>query len=158
MAVTLDWAAFERVLTDGLVQTVRSIVTEHPDERFYAAVLDRIYRETDGQITLPNLGMNSVEALAQLPFEEQAELQWSAADWDHYHDEWLPEDLARGWERALTAGACRGSTSQWESTFRRYLAILVRVCKQARTTLRTTGVTNRDFVGCCSTTSTTRRW
>jgi Domain of unknown function (DUF4303)/HEAT repeats len=146
VAVTMDWVAFERVLTDGLVQTVLSIVTEHPDERFYAAVLDRIYRETDGRITLPNLGMNSVEALAQLPFEEQAELQWSAADWDHHDDEWIPEDLARGWERALTAEACRGSTRQWESTFRRYLAVLVRVCKQAGTTLRTTGVTNRDFV------------
>ena len=59
VAVGLDWAGFEGALVDALVQAVRSAVTEHPGERFYAAVLDGVYRETDGQITLPNLGMNS---------------------------------------------------------------------------------------------------
>jgi hypothetical protein len=138
----LDWAGFERALVDALVQAVRSTVAEHPDERFYAAVLDRIYRETDGRITLPNLGMNSVEALAQLPVEQRADVRWSAADWNHYDDEWL----ARDWEGQLTAEACRGTTRQWEATFRRYVAMLVRVCKRTRAALRTSGVTDRDFV------------
>ncbi|MFU8876072.1 DUF4303 domain-containing protein [Micromonospora sp. SL4-19] len=146
MAVGLDWASFERVLVDALVQAVRSAVAEHPDERFYAAALDRIYRETDGQITLPSLAMNSIEALAQLPAEEQADVRWSAADWDHYDDEWLAEDLARDWERRLAAEACRGTTRQWEAAFRRYLSLLVRVCKRARAALRASGVTGRDFV------------
>ncbi|MEW9527412.1 DUF4303 domain-containing protein [Microbispora sp. NPDC049125] len=146
MAATFDWVGFERALTDALVQAVRSTAADHPDERFYAAVLDRIYREADGRITLPNLGMNSVEALASFPVEEQADLRWSAADWDHYGDGWLPEDLTREWERALTAEACRGTTRQWASTFRRYLTMLVRVCRRARTSLRTSGVTDRDFV------------
>ncbi|MFD6695552.1 DUF4303 domain-containing protein [Micromonospora aurantiaca (nom. illeg.)] len=100
MAVGLDWASFERVLVDALVQAVRSTIAEHPDERFYAAALDRIYRETDGQISLPSLAMNSVEALAQLPAEEQTDVRWNAADWDHYDDEWLAEDLTRDWERS----------------------------------------------------------
>jgi hypothetical protein len=146
VAGTFDWAAFERSLTDALVQAVRSTIAEYPDERLYAAALDHVYRETDGRITLPYLGMNSVEALASLPAEEQADLRWSAADWDHYSDRWLPEDLARGWEHALTAEACRGTTRQWVSTFRRYLAMLVRVCRRARTSLRTSGFTDRDFV------------
>lgn len=64
VAVGSDWASFERALSDALVQAVRSTVAEHPDERIYAAVLDRIHRETDGRITLLSLGMNSVEALA----------------------------------------------------------------------------------------------
>lgn len=142
----MDWARFERVLVDALVEAVRSTVADHPDQRFYAAVLDRIYRETDGRLTLPSLAMNSVEALAQLHAEEQAEVRWSAADWDHYDDEWLAEDLARDWERRLTAEACRGTTRQWEVTFRRYLSMLVRVCKRSRVALRTSGVTDREFV------------
>jgi hypothetical protein len=146
VAVTLDWAGFERTLADALVQAVASTVAEHPGERFYSAALDRIYRETDGPITLPMLGINSVEALARRPVDQQASLRWSAADWDHYGDGWLPEDLAREWERALTAEACRGTTRQWGSTFRRYLTTLVRVCRQARTTLRTSRITDRDFV------------
>ncbi|MEU7793259.1 DUF4303 domain-containing protein [Micromonospora tulbaghiae] len=146
MAVGLDWASFERVLVDGLVQAVRSTIAEHPDERFYAAALDRIYRETDGQISLPSLAMNSVEALARLPAEEQTDVRWNAADWDHYDDEWLAEDLTRDWARQLTAEACRGTPRQWEATFRRYLSMLVRVCKRARVALRTSGFTDRDFV------------
>ncbi|HEX5540248.1 MAG TPA: DUF4303 domain-containing protein [Micromonospora sp.] len=146
MAVGLDWASFERVLVDALVQAVRSTVAEHSDERFYAAALDRIYREIDGRITLPNLAMNSVEALAQLPAEAQAEARWNAADWDHYDDEWLSEDLARDWERQLAAEAYRGTTRQWEATFRRYLSMLVRVCKRARVALRASGVIDREFV------------
>lgn len=146
VAVRLDWAGFESALVDALAQAVRSTVVGHPEERFYAAVLDRIYRETDGVIRLPSLGMNSVETLAQLPVEDQADLRWSPADWDHYDDDWVPEDPAGNWDRQLTAEACRGTTRQWESTFRRYLTMLVRVCKRARTDLRTSGVTDRDFV------------
>jgi Domain of unknown function (DUF4303) len=146
VAETFDWAAFERALTDALVQAVRSTIAEHPDERFYAAALGHVHRETDGRITLPGLGMNTVEALAPLPAEEQADLRWSVADWDHYRDEWLPDDQAQGWERALTAEACRGTTRQWASTFRRYLSVLVRVCRRARTRLRASGFTDRDFV------------
>ncbi|GAB2848471.1 hypothetical protein GCM10027176_59940 [Actinoallomurus bryophytorum] len=146
MAGTFDWAAFEGALTDALVRAVRSAIAEHPGERFYAAALDHIYRETDGRIALPCLGMNTVEALASLPAREQADLRWSAADWDHYSDVWLPGDLDRDWERALTAEACRGTTRQWASTFRRYLGMLVRVCRRARASLRSSGLTDRDFV------------
>ncbi|MFI5490506.1 DUF4303 domain-containing protein [Micromonospora echinaurantiaca] len=121
-------------------------MADRPGERFYAAVLDGIYRETDGRITLPTFGMNSVEALARVAVEEQADLWWSAADWDYYDDEWLAADVAEAWERALTAEACRGSSRQWERTFRRYLAMLVRVCRRARATLHTGGVTDPDFV------------
>jgi hypothetical protein len=81
VAGTFDWAAFERSLTDALVQAVRSTIAEYPDERLYAA-----------------------------------------------------------------AEACRGTTRQCVSTFRRYLAMLVRVCRRARTSLRTSGFTDRDFV------------
>jgi hypothetical protein len=65
VVVMFDWAGFERTLSDVLAQAVASTVAEHPGERFYAAVLDNIYRETDGQIFLPMLGVNSVEALAR---------------------------------------------------------------------------------------------
>ena len=130
MAVTLDWAGFEQVLVDAVVHNVRATVAVCPDERFYAAVLDHIYREADGQITLPNFGINSIEALAQHPVEKQSRLRWSGPDFDRYYIDWLDEDQTRQWERALTAEACRGSTRQWESTFRRYLTMLVRVCKR----------------------------
>src|SRR6266568_1467069 len=144
--MTVDWAGFERELVAALVRTVASTVVGSPDHSFYAAALDRVYRETDGVITLPNLGVNCEEALAHLSAERQSDIRWSPADWEFYFDDWLPGDRARDWERALTAEACRGTQRQWELTFGRYLTMLVRVCKRARTALRTTGVTDRRFL------------
>ncbi|WP_433353340.1 hypothetical protein ACQPYV_22755 [Micromonospora saelicesensis] len=65
------------------MQAVQSTVIERPGERFYGAVLGRIYREAGGQLGLPNLAMNSVEALAQLWVEKRADVRRSAVDWDH---------------------------------------------------------------------------
>ncbi|RSM75803.1 hypothetical protein DL991_27165 [Amycolatopsis sp. WAC 01375] len=146
MTVNLDWAEFERTLREGVVQSVVSAMNDHPGERFYAAVLDHIYREEDGPIALPLVGINSVEALVREPAEHQADLRWSAPDWDLYHDDWLPEGMAGRWEKALTTEACSGTTRHWQKTFDRYLTMLVRVCRQARTTLRRNGNTHPDFV------------
>src|SRR5450755_4164686 len=101
--MTVDWAGLEHEMVAALVRTVESAVADSPDRRFYAAALDRIYREIDGVITLPNLGMNCEEALARLPVERQSDIRWSPADWEFYFDDWFPSDRARDWESALTA-------------------------------------------------------
>lgn len=146
MAASLDWAEFERILHDGVVRTVTAAVRDRTGERFYAAVLDHIYREQDGVIALPVFGINSVEALARKPAELQDEVRWNAPDWDDYADDWLPPEVAEHWQRALTAEACAGTTDHWNETFKRFLATLVRVCRRARKTLRANGVTDKDFV------------
>jgi hypothetical protein len=69
----LDWADLEQTLHDGVVRSVAAIVGDHPGERFYAAALSHLYREEDGPITLPLLGINSLEALAREPAEERAD-------------------------------------------------------------------------------------
>lgn len=65
MEAGFDWAGFEDALVDGAVNAVRSTVVLYPSERIYAAALDRVYRETDGVITLPHLATDSAEALAR---------------------------------------------------------------------------------------------
>jgi hypothetical protein len=82
-------------------------------------------------ITLPVLALNSIEELERSPAEERDDLRWSPADWANVDFDYLPDDAKR-WEHDLTAYACRGTTARWESTFRRYLTSLVRVCRQAR--------------------------
>jgi hypothetical protein len=41
-----DWSGFERWLTGAVVQTVSATVAANPDERFYAAALHMLYRDT----------------------------------------------------------------------------------------------------------------
>jgi hypothetical protein len=143
---SFDWDEFEQVLLEGVVRSVLDAADEHPGERFYAAVLDHIYREEDGRIERPCLGVNSVEALDQEPDDRRAEVRWSAPDWDLYLDNWLPGDSTGRWVEALTAEACSGTTRQWETTFDQYLTTLVSVCRRARTTLRANSATHPDFV------------
>ncbi|MBO2449160.1 DUF4303 domain-containing protein [Actinomadura barringtoniae] len=135
----MDWAAFE----DELVAGVVAKVTERAGQAsgLYAAVLGEIYAETDGLIRLPMLGANSEEELAG-----DEDLRWSLPDWDTVWESWLPEDRWSQWERALTDEAGRSTTRHWERTFTKYLNVLTRVCKRARKDLRTTGVTDREFV------------
>ncbi len=135
-----DWSGFEGELTAALVERVRSAIAERPDAGYDAAALDHIYRETDGPIMLPYLGLRDAEAAAD------PDRSWSTADWGDFEDEWLPDERTRHWQQALTSYACGGSSGRWEATFERYLTVLVRVCKRARTTLRTTGVTDRTFI------------
>ncbi|WP_165956462.1 DUF4303 domain-containing protein [Kribbella antibiotica] len=130
MTALLNWAAFEQTLTDALTTAVRSVITTHRDEQFYAAALAGIYREQNALIALPTLGLNSIQALSKHPVEDQPDLRWSVLDWEHVDDDWLPD--ARSWEQALTAEACRDTTAHWESTFQRYLMLLVRVCQAVR--------------------------
>ncbi|MDG6109866.1 DUF4303 domain-containing protein [Dactylosporangium aurantiacum] len=58
----------------------------------------------------------------------------------------MPEQPYRRWAQALTAFACRAGTRQWHDAFRRYLAALVTVCRQARRQPRDAGVVDRSFV------------
>ncbi|MFB6718639.1 DUF4303 domain-containing protein [Kribbella sp. NPDC056345] len=141
MTASLDWATFEHTLSDALEAAIGSVVLARRDSEFYAAALGGIYREQDGVITRPSLGVNSVEELKQHPLEDQPDLRWSLFDWEHLDDDWLPE--AQQWEQALTAEACRDN---WESTFQGYLMMLVRVCREVRTCLRTSGVVGPDFL------------
>ncbi|MEV6447325.1 DUF4303 domain-containing protein [Amycolatopsis sp. NPDC051716] len=146
MTAGLNWADFEQTLHDGVVRAVASAVADHPGERFYAAALNHVYREEDGHITLPLLGINSLEALALEPAELRAELRWSAPDWDLHRDDWLPGNAAERWEKDLTTHACSGTAEHWQATFDRYLTTLVGVCLRARETLCEQGVTHDDFV------------
>lgn len=128
-----DWAGLERDLTDAVVRAVSAVVAEHSDERFYAAALWLLYRESDGPIHFPMLSVNSVEALAETDPDDREDLRWSPADWAYQDADWLPDDR---WPRDLTAFACRGTGEQWDAAFSRFVTALVNVCKRARRELR----------------------
>lgn len=127
-----DWAGLERDLTAALVRAVSSVIAAHPDERFYAAALWVLYRESDGPIRFPLLAANTVEAIQRAPAEDRDDLRWSPADWDHEDIGWLSDEGGRRWERDLTAHARRGTSAQWDAAFRRFVTALVTVCRRAR--------------------------
>jgi len=131
-----DWVGLERDLTAALVRAVSSVIAARPDERFYAAALWLLYRESDGPIRFPLVAANTVEAIQRAPAEDRDDLRWAPADWDHSDIDWLPDEDGRRWERDLTAHARRGTSAQWDAAFRRFVTALVTVCRRARRELR----------------------
>lgn len=146
MTAAIDWRGFEQVVADAVVRTVHALVAERPGQRFYAAAFGAIYRETDGVITLPMFGMNTLEAVHGYPAEDREDLRWNLEDWEDCDLDWLPEQDHRRWQETLTAFARRGSTRQWQDAFDRYLTALTHACRQARRQLLAAGVVERDFV------------
>ena len=114
------------------MRAVSALVADHRDERFYAAALWLLYRETDGPIRLPMLAVNTEQALDRLPADERNDVRWSPADWEYDDVDWLSDDVARRWEHDLAAHAGRGTVAQWDATFDRFVTALVTVCRKAR--------------------------
>src|SRR5436190_14870299 len=127
-----DWRALENDLAGALVRAVSALVADHRDERFYAAALWLLYRETDGPIQLPMLAVNTEQALDRLPADQRGDVRWSPADWEYDDVAWLSDDVARRWEHDLAAHARRGTVAQWDATFDRFVTALVTVCRRAR--------------------------
>ena len=117
-----DWARFEDALVDGVVSTVRAAIASDPGERFYAAALSHIYCETDGVISLPLLGIDTVSALAERGDADDG-LPWDPAGWEYVNDEWLPGEEGRRWKHALTAG----EVQRHFPSFERHAAEVARV-------------------------------
>lgn len=134
-AAGFDWGRFEDALVDAVVSAVRAAIASDPSERLYAAALCHIYCETDGVISLPVLGIDTVSALAERGGADDG-LPWNPADWEYVDDQWLPGEEGRRWQHALTAHACRGSRADWDAAYVEYLATLVRVCLRCRAVLR----------------------
>jgi hypothetical protein len=132
VAVTrFDWRALENDLTGALVRAVSALVADHTDERYYAAALWLLYRETDGPIRLPLLAVNSEQALDRLPAAERDDVRWSPAGWEYDDVDWLSDVVAHRWEHDLAAHARRGTVAQWDATFDRFVTALVTVCRRA---------------------------
>ncbi|MGN9914223.1 DUF4303 domain-containing protein [Phytohabitans sp. LJ34] len=148
VAAPFDWGAVERELAAALVRTVESVVVDAPGERITAAVLDRVYRETDAVIRLPSLGVHGDDELTGESGGYLADLRFGADEFErqYFDDEWLGDERAKELELALTAEACRGTQQDWEAAFDRYLSVLVAVCRTATAELRAAGTVGSDFV------------
>ena len=96
MTAGFNWEAFEGAVADGVASAVRSVVAGDPDERFYAAGLGDIYRETDRRIGLPLLAIDSLSAREERGDDED-EPRWSLADWGYVDDAWLPATATKDW-------------------------------------------------------------
>ena len=134
-AAEFNWARFEDAVVDGVVGAVRAAMASDAGERFYAAALCHIYSVTDGKISMPLLGIDTVSALAERD-EADDGLPWNPADWEYVDDEWLPDGEGWRWQEAVTAHACRGSRADWNAAYGEYLATLVQACLRSRGILR----------------------
>jgi hypothetical protein len=81
----MDWTAFAQTWVDAVDRAVANLARELPSETFYAMAFAAGSGEEGGPIAMPSVGANSVEALAAMHPEHDAQdfrgVRWNPADW-----------------------------------------------------------------------------
>ncbi|WP_422088287.1 DUF4303 domain-containing protein [Variovorax sp.] len=76
-----QWKALEPLIVEDALCALRALFDENPDEQFYAAAFQGMYRELDGPIYLPALSANSVSAREDEPSGDFWSAEWNPPDW-----------------------------------------------------------------------------
>ncbi|PTR28765.1 uncharacterized protein DUF4303 [Rhodococcus sp. OK519] len=141
----MDWVRVEAAFRDRIVECVRRMCAEHPDDRIYGAALHEFYAESGGAIAWPMIGVAGEKALASVAtadFGEDA-LRWSPADWPWQCD---PDQADDALASEITAAATAGGDKTWERVHRRFERAAAKACRSARRILVEEGIVHRNFV------------
>lgn len=145
----MAWSDLEQLIIDTTVDLVQEHVRGHRDETLYVVGLHEVFRELDGVITLPIVGVNSVEALATDHPDDEALGFW-AAKWDPQRWRW--PDISRldarlvVAERQLLRLATRGSSDRWLKTEARFWTTMARATRRIHGELAGTSGVSADLV------------
>ncbi len=124
-----DWSAFESTFAETAISAVHRWMNKNRKQHVYALAFHECYSELDGWIAIPSLGINSMEKLKIEHGSDEEEWKWSPGDW-----RWssiLPSrSQMDSFEKALLEEACKGASSHWQKTKKRFDRALLNVTKQ----------------------------
>ncbi len=123
-----DWTAFETAFAETAETAIDKWFAKYPKQHPYAIAFHECYSELDGPISIPSLGINSIEKQKYEEGTDEENYKWSPGDW--HWTSILPErsPLAK-LENLLTDEACSGSQAHWNKTKKRYEKVLLNVTK-----------------------------
>lgn len=139
------WRELESTIAVVAEEAVVAWMKKNPKQRAYAFAFHECYRELDGVITIPQLGVNSIQKNAFEGGEEDDGWKWNSADW-HWLNILPTRSPLRKLEAVLTAEACRSSQKHWLKCEKRFYSILVRVAKLLYHKFSRNSQTTDDFV------------
>lgn len=148
-----DWKALENVAVDHVVNAVRKIRRDHPDETVYGAMFHEFYG--DGSVLYwPMVTVATEEVLAQVAadYDDDGEdLRWSGPDLSQHAEDhgFEPGDEQDQWATQCAEFAqatAKGSFSAWEAVYDRFLHCFPRAAKRARAQLLKEGLVDRHFI------------
>ncbi|WP_442510396.1 DUF4303 domain-containing protein [Novipirellula sp. SH528] len=142
----MDWKNFELVLLAECERAFQRWLAEHPGHTVYALAFHESYRELDGQMNLPQLAVNSLEAAQQIKSAEDNGLKWNPADWTWQNVLAIEEEPLSQLADDLNEEANRSTQNHWRKTEKRFLSVLVRIAKSIRKTFERDERTTKDFV------------
>lgn len=141
----MDWKALETTFVSEAATAVKSWMVQNPDHHVYAIALHESYREFDGDIGLPLLAINSIETLQQEQKTSPVQYEWNPADWCSW-DIMSAGDTLVQLQAALIAEATRSTVAHWEKVEKRFMNVMVRVCKSLHRRFVEHPQTTKDFV------------
>ena len=140
-----DWLNLESTISDVAEKAVEAWMKKNPNQLAYAFAFHEYYRELDGIITIPQLGINSIQKNSFKEGEEDEGWKWNSADW-HWLNILPSRSPLRKFEATLTSEACCSSQTHWLKCEKRFYSILVRVAKSLYRKFAKHAQTTDDFV------------
>ncbi|TWT80547.1 hypothetical protein CA13_19920 [Planctomycetes bacterium CA13] len=119
----MDWKQLEETFVAESEKGIQRWMKRNPKHHAYAFAFHECYRELDGAIAFPWLGVNSVEKLAK-----DEDCKWSEADWVWQNILPSSPNLKR-LEAEVFDEANKSTQEHWYRTEKRFITMMVRVTK-----------------------------
>lgn len=141
----INWREIEEAATEQLVQAVREVREESPDETIYGAVFHEFYGDGES-ISWPMVAVGTEETLAEMvdDGDDEASLRWSGPDFEYNVD---PTDqLDELASRVEKAAAASGDFDKWERVYERFQKCFPKAAKLARKQLVAEKAVGKAFI------------
>ncbi len=137
----MNWQQLEDAYFRTAKRLINGVVRENSDQTIYAIALHEYYSELDGAITLPFVGVNSLESLSK----KDGSTKYNPADWQWHDLEVTTRELERLTDQ-LHAEANRSTQDHWYRTEKRFINTLIRIVKRLYKEFKDHPRTTADFV------------
>jgi hypothetical protein len=140
-----SWKELEEVYTAHALREALRIIRNNPRHTFYAVALQESYRELDGQICLPCLALNSIEAHRKQHGDSEP-YDMGSANWRwRLQQSFLKHPQMRQLQEWLDSEANRNTQAHWFHTEKRFLSTMVRIARHLHASLKKHKHVTRDF-------------
>ncbi|WP_197172361.1 DUF4303 domain-containing protein [Novipirellula aureliae] len=140
----MDWKEVEATFLREAEQAVERWAKKNRRHHAYAFAFHESYRELDGQIAFPFLGVNSIEFLEDDQGTDDVKLEWNSADWNW--ENILAVQPIDKLGKLVCDEATKSTQAHWYRTEKRFVAMVVRVARALRKKFAKHANVTPDFV------------
>lgn len=138
----MNWQQLEDAYFRTAKRLISGVIRENSNQTVYAVALHEYYSELDGAITLPLVGVNTLESL---PEGDDGSIKYNPADWQWRDLEVSTQEVER-LAGQMNVEANRSTQAHWYRTEKKFINTLIHVIKRLYKEFKDDPRTTGDFI------------